>query len=520
MQNDTKSNKTYKKLRLILGDQLNENHSWFQTIDSDVLYVMMEIKPESAYVVHHIQKITGIFAAMRQFQHKMSKKGHDFYYFKICEKENKHSFIDNLSDLIQTHEIQLFEYQLPDEFRLQELVQNETKNWDIPVNCVSTEHFIVSPEEFDQFHRNKKDYLMEFFYRFVRKKTGLLMQGSQPIGGKWNFDSDNRKKLPASYLKDVFAIQTTDVSAIYNEIQAAELPFIGEINPQAFSWPTNREAALEQFNYFIENQLPFFGTYQDAMTEKDPFIFHSRLSFALNCKLIHPLEVCRKVENAYFENPDKYALNQVEGFIRQIIGWREYVRGIYQAKMPAYKQLNFFENKRSLPSWFWNGNTHMNCMHHAIKQSLEHGYAHHIQRLMVTGNFALIAGINPDEVDAWYLGIYIDAFEWVEITNTRGMSQFADGGIVGTKPYAGSAAYVHKMSDYCKNCTYDYKDKTGEKACPLNVLYWHFYERNQDKLRGNQRISMMYSIWDKMQAEQKAAILERANHYLETIEQL
>jgi len=512
--------KSYKQLRLILGDQLNEQHSWFEKIDTSILYVMMEISAESTYVVHHIQKITGIFAAMRLFHQKMSGKGHDFYYFNICEKENKQNFIDNLSELIQLFDIQKIEYQLPDEYRLQKILQNETKNWDIPVNCVSTEHFIVSPEEFDQFYRDKKEYLMEYFYRYARKKTGLLMQGSQPIGGKWNFDADNRKKLPENYIKDFFNFEMVEVSTVYKDIRNANLSFIGKINPNAFLWPISRELALKQLTYFIENQLPFFGTFQDAMTEKDAFIFHSRLSFALNCKMIHPLEVCKKVEEAYFENPEKYTLNQVEGFIRQIIGWREFVRGIYQAEMPDFKQLNFFGNIRPLPSWYWNGNTRMNCMHHAIKQSLEHGYAHHIQRLMITGNFALIAGMNPDEVDAWYLGIYIDAFEWVELTNTRGMSQFADGGIVGTKPYAGSAAYIHKMSDYCKKCVYDLKDKTGEKACPFNVLYWHFYDRNQEKLRGNQRVSMMYAVWDKMQTEQKNAILERANHYLSKIEEL
>ena len=271
---------------------------------------------------------------------------------------------------------------------------------------------------------------------------------------------------------------------------------------------------------FIDFRLPWFGTFQDALTDADDFMFHSKLSFALNTKMLHPLEVIRAVEKAYFEDSEKISLNQAEGFIRQILGWREYMRGIYWLKMPEYANLNFFNHERKLPDWFWTGETKMNCMSKAIGQSLRHAYAHHIQRLMVTGNFALLAGIHPDEVDSWYLGIYIDAIEWVEITNTRGMSQFADGGIVGTKPYVSSANYFDKMGNYCQSCYYDKKEKTGEKACPFNSLYWHFYERHRDKLEKNPRIGMMYRTWDKMDKEKKQEILEKGEKILNNIENI
>jgi deoxyribodipyrimidine photolyase-related protein len=256
------------------------------------------------------------------------------------------------------------------------------------------------------------------------------------------------------------------------------------------------------------------------MTEKDAFLFHSRLSFALNTKMLHPLEVIETCIEAWKRNPERIALNQLEGFVRQILGWREYMRGIYWAQMPGYAQLNFFEANRKLPEWFWTGETKMNCLKHAIGQSLEHAYAHHIQRLMVTGNFMLLAGINPDEADRWYLGIYIDAIEWVEITNTRGMSQFADGGIVGSKPYCSSAAYINKMSDYCGKCAYDSKTKTEANSCPFNALYWHFHVRNRAKLERNPRIGMMYKTWDKMQLDVQNAVLKKGEGLLERLEML
>jgi deoxyribodipyrimidine photolyase-related protein len=354
----------------------------------------------------------------------------------------------------------------------------------------------------------------------MRKKHQVLMDQDQPVGGQWNFDHDNRKKLPSNAAIFTTALELTDQTAVYEEIQRAQLKTIGEIVSTEFSWTVTRSAALELLQAFIEHALPLFGTYQDAMTTQHWYLYHSRLSFAMNVKLLSPIEVIRSVEQAYINNPTGYALNQVEGFIRQVLGWREYMRGIYWAKMPEFSTLNYFGNEGLLPTWYWTGKTNMNCLHHSIKQSLDHAYAHHIQRLMVTGNFASLLGVHPDEVDRWYLGIYIDAFEWVEITNTRGMSQFADGGIVGSKPYVSSAAYIQKMGNYCDGCYYNYKDKFGEKACPFNTLYWDFYDRNRSLLERNPRIGMMYKVWDKMEPAQKQLILEKAQEIKQNIEHL
>jgi deoxyribodipyrimidine photolyase-related protein len=273
-------------------------------------------------------------------------------------------------------------------------------------------------------------------------------------------------------------------------------------------------------DFFVKECLPLFGTFQDAMAPEEWSVYHSRLSFSMNVKLISPQEVVNKAIEEYQKRPEEIEYNQLEGFVRQIIGWREYMRGIYWLKMPQYASLNYFEHSEKLPAWFWTGKTKMNCMKQAIDQSLTFAYAHHIQRLMITGNFALLAGVDPTEVDKWYLGIYIDAFEWVEITNTRGMSQFADGGIVGSKPYVSSATYINKMSSYCSGCFYDKAKKTGDKACPFNSLYWNFYDKHESKLSGNPRIGMMYNVWRKMQPNVKADLLQQADYYLKHINEL
>jgi deoxyribodipyrimidine photolyase-related protein len=292
------------------------------------------------------------------------------------------------------------------------------------------------------------------------------------------------------------------------------------VNPKAFIWATTREESLQLLDFFVENCLENFGNFEDAMHPSYWSIYHSRLSFSMNIKLLSPLEAVNRAVKFWEENQDRISISQIEGFVRQIIGWREYMRGIYWAKMPDYESLNYFDHNRKLPDWFWTGETKMNCLKHSIGQSLDYAYAHHIQRLMVTGNFTLLTGIHPDQVDEWYLGIYIDAIQWVEITNTRGMSQYADGGIVGSKPYVSSANYIDKMSHYCGTCFYDKSKKIGYKACPFNSLYWDFYDRHADKLSKNPRIGMAYVTWNKMQTEQKSEILKQAEIYLNDIENL
>lgn len=507
-----------KTLRLILGDQLNLNHSWFQNPDNSVSYLMLEMRQETDYVAHHIQKMVAFFLAMRDFSSQLESKGHQVMYQRLDDVQNQGGLDAMIPKLIQTHSFERFEYLLPDEYRLDIQLKDICQNLKIASSAVDTEHFLTSREYLSGFFSGKKTFLMESFYREMRKKFGVLMNGKEPIQGQWNFDHDNRATLKDKKLLKKPLTHPKDVGPIVEMIRNAGVKTIGDIDANAFPWPTSRAESLEVLDYFCENLLVHFGQYQDAMTTWDPFVFHSRLSFSLNSKMLSPLEVVSKVEAYWQSHQAEISISQVEGFIRQILGWREYMRGIYWAKMPEFAELNFFGHERPLPSWFWTGKTKMTCLSQSISQSLEYAYAHHIQRLMVTGNFALLAGIDPSALDEWYLGIYIDAIEWVEITNTRGMSQFADGGIVGTKPYVSSANYIQKMSNYCGQCAYDYKKKTGHGACPFNSLYWNFYEVNRSKLEKNPRIGMAYRTLDKLANKQE--LLSQAAHYLEDIENL
>lgn len=486
---------------------------------------MMEMRQETDYVPHHIQKIIAFFLAMRAFTDTMRRAGHQFIYLQLDDPENRQNLPANLSHLIEQHQFSRFEYLLPDEYRLDEQLQTFCQGLPIPWAVADTEHFLTERLFLRQFFKGKKIYLMESFYRQMRKQTGLLMEGPEPVGGRWNFDSENRKKydgkVPVPPLPSLASAQRMqEVAHIAALIDRQGVRTIGQVEPKAFEWPVTRAEALQVLEHFLRFGLPFFGAYQDAMDTRHPWLFHSRISFALNSKLLHPAEVVERAVAQWQAHPGLITLPQIEGFVRQIIGWREYVRGIYWDQMPGYQEKNFFDHQRSLPVWYWTGNTKMRCLQDAIGNSLQHGYAHHIQRLMVTGNFALLAGIHPDEVDQWYLGIYLDAIEWVEITNTRGMSQFADGGIVGTKPYVSSANYLDKMSNYCKQCSYDKSKRYGANACPFNSLYWHFYDRHRERLEKNPRIGMMYVTLNKMEPSEREHILQQAEQYLSQLDQL
>lgn len=509
-----------KELRLILGDQLNISHSWYKVVDEEVTYVIMEVRSETDYATHHIQKVVGFFTAMRQFCKTLLANGHKVIYIYLNQESNTQSIDGNIIQLIEAHQFNHFSYQLPDEYRLDDLLVNLVNRLNIPCSVVDTEHFLSTRYELQAFFKGKKQLLMESYYRHMRKKHNVLMSGEQPLTGRWNYDDENRKKMPAAHRVMPPLMFENNVNQLFRELSKADLKTIGKIDAKNFVWPVNREQALELLQFFVTNCLSLFGTYQDAMTESAWSLYHSRLSFSLNIKLISPEEVINKAIEEWSHRKAEIEYNQVEGFVRQIIGWREYMRGIYWAKMPHYAQLNYFNHTNKLPQFYWTGNTKMKCLSHSINQSLNYAYAHHIQRLMVTGNFALLAQVHPDEVDKWYLGIYIDALEWVEITNTRGMSQFADGGLVATKPYISSAAYINKMSSYCNNCYYEKSKKTGNKACPFNSLYWNFYDTHRSKLSGNPRIGMMYHVWDRMQPLAKAEILEQARYYLEHLNEI
>ncbi len=362
---------------------------------------------------------------------------------------------------------------------------------------------------------------MESFYRHMRRKHQILMEAGSPSGGRWNFDRENRNPYDGAVVMPKAKQFQNDVTEVTRMIRNSGVAAFGDLNPKQFIWPINRSQALKQLQEFVRRRLPYFGTYQDAMRSDSWSLFHSRLSFALNTKMLHPMEVIQAATE--YSNQDaepSVDLAQLEGFVRQILGWREYIRGIYWAHMPEYASCNHFNHTTNLPGYYWTAETTMNCLRVAITQSLKYAYAHHIQRLMVTGNFALLAGIDPDQVDQWYLGIYMDAVQWVEIVNTRGMSQYADGGIVATKPYISSANYIHKMSDYCDHCSYDFHKKTGNQACPFNSLYWDFLHRNHSLLNTLPRVAMMYRTWDRMKGDTQRQILDQAAHYKSNLERL
>ena len=502
-------------LRLVLGDQLHIGHSWFSEAQEDVLYVMMEIRSETDYAHHHIQKIVAFFAAMRAFSKALKEQGHNVHYIELDAPENQQTITGNINTLIKEHAATRFEYMLPDEYRVDQELKTLCQHIDIDSSAVESEHFLTTRNELKDFFKGKKTYLMDSFYRNMRKTYDILMEGDKPVTGRWNYDAENRKKLKQKDNIVSPKLFSKDVSELVDLIEAEGIKTIGRINRVAFIWPTTREESLELLDFFVEQCLPSFGRFQDAMTDRGWSLYHSRLSFSINVKLLHPLEVVERVVESWQGGREDVDLAQVEGFVRQIIGWREYMRGVYWAHMPSYAKMNTLSHTTPLPSFYWDANTKMACMKQAIHQSLEHAYAHHIQRLMVTGNFALLLGCDPDEVDAWYLGIYIDALEWVEITNTRGMSQFADGGIVGTKPYVSSANYINKMSDHCKGCQYDHKARHGAKSCPFNALYWEFFIRHREAFAHNPRIGMAYRHIDKMSDDEQQAIVERAAYIRE-----
>lgn len=509
-----------KKLRLILGDQLNNQHSWLEEIDKNTIYLMAEMRQETNYVQHHIQKVVAFFLSMRNFAEDIKKAGHKVLYYKISDAENLHDLEKVITKVISENKIEKFEYQLPDEYRLDLQLKNICSNLKIETETFDTEHFYTSRSELTTFFEGKKILLMENFYRMMRKKHHILMQGSQPEGNQWNFDKNNRLKYKGQIPIPSAISFEQNVKEILTEIDNVSITTFGKIDVNKFNWPTSRKACLEQLGYFCENLLIHFGDYEDAMHTNEKFLFHSRLSFAMNSKMLSPKEVIAAVVDFYYDNKEKITISQVEGFVRQVLGWREYIRGIYWKEMPNYGKMNALENYNKLPAFYWSGKTKMNCMQKSISQSLEEAYAHHIQRLMIIGNFSLLTQMHPDEVDAWYLGVYIDAIEWVEMPNTRGMSQYADGGIIATKPYVSSGSYINKMSNYCGECFYNVKDKLGEKACPFNSLYWNFLDDKREYFAKNQRMSMMLALLNKMQPEELSKIKEKAQHIIENMDLL
>ncbi|MBX2848615.1 MAG: cryptochrome/photolyase family protein [Acidiferrobacterales bacterium] len=512
-----------KTLRLILGDQLNAAHSWFQKKQDDVLYVVAELHQETNYVKHHIQKIAAFFSAMNAFSQALEKAGHRVLHLSLSETQAHKDLPSLIDSLSKQYKIDHFEYQRPDEFRLKsQLEPMELEG--VTITSFDSEHFLVPFVEIDDYFKQGKANRMETFYRKMRRRFDILMDGDEPFGGQWNYDKENRKKIKQSELAEIPSplIFENKLDNLIERLNDQNVTHFGNIG-DSLLWPTTRQQALDLLEYFCQHCLPKFGLFQDAMTANSDHawsLYHSRLSFALNAKILHPLHVVERAVKEFNSRPDEISIAQIEGFVRQIIGWREFVRGIYWINMPTYADSNYLRAQRDLPDFFWNGKTKMHCMQRSIGQSLDYAYAHHIQRLMVIGNFCLLAGIDPDQVDEWYLGVYIDAIEWVEMPNTRGMSQFADGGIIASKPYTASGAYINRMSDYCKDCHYKVTEKVGENACPFNSLYWNFMDQHKDKFANNPRNAMVYRNFERMDSKEKSQILKHAAKLLVEIETL
>jgi deoxyribodipyrimidine photolyase-related protein len=503
-----------KTIRFVLGDHLTRSVAALRDIDpaSDVV-LMVEVAEETTYVRHHKQKIALILSAMRHFAEELRLEGLHVDYVRLDDDDNTGSFTGEIERAIARHNPAKIVVTEPGEWRVRVMMEGWEDLVGVPVEIREDARFLCSHARFATWAAGRRAYRMEFFYREMRRHTGLLMDGDSPAGGRWNFDAENRKPLqrgavlPARLRFEPDAV-TRSVLALVERWFVDHFGDLGD-----FGWAVTRREALAALGHFIDDGLAGFGDTQDAMKRGQPFLHHSLVSPYLNIGLLTPDEVCAAAEAAWRDG--RVPLNAAEGFIRQILGWREYVRGIYWREMPGYAETNALGAERPLPWFYWSGETKLACIAEVVGETRRNAYAHHIQRLMVTGNFALLAGIRPPEIEAWYLAVYADAFDWVELPNTHGMVMFADGGMLASKPYAASGAYIDRMSDYCSGCSYDPKVKVGDGACPFNLLYWNFLAENADRLRGNPRMAMPYRTWDAMAPDRRERIVAEARLFLD-----
>lgn len=501
------------KLIVILSDQLNSRIAALQYYEQGDVVLMAEVSEEVEYVKHHKKKLVYSLSSMRHFASALKANKYNVDYHFLDMQSPHKCLVDVVKDKVTHYGCNNIVLTMPGEHRLLMAFQSlkDFKNsLGSPMNVLILEdnRFMSSLDEFNLWADGKKQLVMEYFYRQMRKKHAILMDGKKPVGGKWNYDKANRKALDHKLI-DNEPVEFTIDDITQEVIKCVESNFndnFGDIYP--FTWAVTRKDALIALEHFCEHRLPYFGDYQDAMTSDSAYLYHAVISHYLNNGLLLPSEVCHRAEQAYIEN--RAPLNAIEGFIRQILGWREYVRGLYWRYMPDYANNNALNAKRPLPKIYWGGDTDMNCMRRVVRFTKKYAYSHHIHRLMVTGNFALLAGLDVKQVHEWYLAVYADAYEWVEMPNTLGMALFADGGIMATKPYAASGKYINKMSDYCKDCRYDVRQRVGENACPFNTLYWAFLERNKTKLQKNHRMIFAYKHLNNMSEEETKRIKLKA----------
>ena len=505
-------------LRFILADQLSLSISSLEGLDKARDCVMLcEVMEEATHVPHHPKKIAFLFAAMRHFAAALEADGVKVHYVRLDDPANSGSFTGEVTRAVAELTPDRMIVTEPGEYRVGKMMRGWQESLDVPVEILPDTRFIASHREFAAWAAGRQELRMEFFYREMRRKTGLLMEADgKPCGGNWNFDKQNRKPPQAGMpipkrISHPKSAVTRDVLAL---VKRRFSHHFGDLEP--FHFAVTREQAVIELDHFINEVLPSFGDFQDAMIAGEPYMFHSLLSSYLNAGLLDPLEMCRRAEAAW--RSEKAPINAVEGFIRQIIGWREYVRGIYWLLLPDYGTRNTLHATRSLPAFFWGAETGMACVAETVRHTREHAYSHHIQRLMITGNFALLAGLDVGQVQDWYLAVYSDAYEWVEMPNTLGMALYGDGGVVASKPYAASGKYIDRMSNYCASCRYEPGEMTGEKACPFNSLYWDFLVRHEKTFRTNRRMPYVFSTWEKFAPGKQSAILLQAADVLQRME--
>lgn len=502
----------------ILGDQLTRDLASLQGVaKGDAVVLLMEVADETTYVRHHKRKIALIFSAMRHFADQLRAAGWRVDYVALDDPANTGSFTGEVARAIERHSPSAIRIVEPGEWRVRRMIEGWSERFHLPVEMLIDDRFVCGILEFQTWAQSRNELVMEYFYREMRRKTGLLMTADgKPEGGQWNFDKDNRAppKRGLNYPEPLHFAPDETTKAVMALVAERFDGHFGRL--EQFALPVTAAQARSALAHFVATALPDFGTYQDAMVTGQDWLYHSWLSPALNLGLLTPLEVAQAAADAYAAGA--VPLNAAEGFIRQVIGWREYVRGYYWLEMPDVADANALDATRPLPEFYWTGDTPMLCLAEAVRNTRDNAYAHHIQRLMVLGNFAMLAGVRPQEVADWFLVVYADAYEWVELPNVIGMSQHADGGRLATKPYAGGGAYIDRMSDHCGKCRYDVKLKVGPDACPFNALYWDFLARHERRFGRNRRMANMYATWNRMKPEVRDAYRASAQAFLETLE--
>ena len=502
----------------VLGDQLSHSLASLSDVaKADAIVLLMEVADETTYVRHHKRKVALILSAMRHFAGELRAAGWTVDYVMLDDPANSGSFTGEVARAVERHLPDAIRIVEAGEWRVKTMIDDWSKHFGVPVQVLPDDRFVCGILEFQTWAQSRNDLMMEFFYREMRRKTGLLMTASgKPEGGQWNLDKENRAppKRGLNYPEPMQFVPDEITGDVLTMVAERFSGHFGRL--EKFALPVTAGQARQALNHFIRTALPDFGTYQDAMVTGQDWLYHSWLSPALNLGLLIPLEVAQAAADAYAAGD--VPLNAAEGFIRQVIGWREYVRGYYWMEMPEVADANALGATRPLPEFYWTGQTDMLCIAEAVRNTRDHGYAHHIQRLMVLGNFAMLAGVRPQHVADWFLVVYADAYEWVELPNVIGMSQHADGGRLATKPYAGGGAYINRMSDHCGRCRYDVTQKTGPDACPFNALYWDFLARHEHRFRRNRRMVQMYANWDRMQPEVRDAYRASAAKFLESLE--